>query len=81
MDGALARMVDWRGAYRVLVGRLEGRRSFERREDNIKMNLQKIGYGYGMDRSGSGQGQGQVVGSCEHGNKPSSSIKCGEFHD
>jgi hypothetical protein len=22
-----------------------------------------------------------VAGSCEHGNKPSGSIKCGEFHE
>jgi hypothetical protein len=35
--------------------------------------------GYGLDRSGSGQGQ--VVGTCECGNEPSGSIKCGEFLD
>jgi hypothetical protein len=28
-----------------------------------------------------GSGQGQVAGSCEHGNEPSGSIKCGEFLD
>jgi hypothetical protein len=33
----------------------------------------------GLDSSGSGQGP--VVGSCEHGNYPSGSIKGGEFLD
>jgi hypothetical protein len=28
-----------------------------------------------------GSGQGQVVGSCEFGNEPSGSIKCGEYPD
>jgi len=36
-------------------------------------------WGYGLDRSGSGQGQ--VAGTCEGGNEPSGSIKCGEFLD
>ena len=30
MEGHVARTVDWRGAYRVLVGRPEGKRPFER---------------------------------------------------
>jgi hypothetical protein len=38
-----------RGAYRILVGRPEGRRPIERprrrREINIKMNLQEVGWG------------------------------------
>jgi hypothetical protein len=33
--------------------------------------------GCGLDTSGSGWGP--VVGSCEHGNEPSGSVKCGEF--
>jgi hypothetical protein len=33
--------------------------------------------GYRLDRSGSGQGR--VVGSCEYGDEPLGSIKCGEF--
>jgi len=41
--GHVARTVDWRGAYKVLVGRPEGKRPFERREDNIKMDLQEVG--------------------------------------
>jgi hypothetical protein len=36
-------------------------------------------WGCGLDSFGSGQGQ--VAGSCEHGNEPSGSIKCGEFLD
>jgi hypothetical protein len=32
---------------------------------------------HGLDSSGSGYGQ--VAGSCECGNEPSASIKCGEF--
>ena len=36
-------------------------------------------WGYGLDRSGSGYGQ--VTGTCEYGNEPSASIKCGEFLD
>jgi hypothetical protein len=38
-----------RGAYRALVGKPEGRRPLERprhrREDNIKMDLQEVGWG------------------------------------
>jgi len=41
-----------RDAYRVLVGRREGKRPLERPrrrwEDNIKMDLQEVGWG-GMD--------------------------------
>jgi hypothetical protein len=43
---------DRRGAYRIIVGKLEGRslgRLRRRWEDNIKMNLREIGHG--LDRS------------------------------
>jgi hypothetical protein len=44
MGGALARMREGRNAYRILVGKLEGRRPLGRPrrgwEDNIKMDLQ-----------------------------------------
>jgi hypothetical protein len=47
--GHVARMDDGRGAYRILVGRPEGRRPLgrprRRREDNIKMDLQEVGLG------------------------------------
>jgi hypothetical protein len=36
-------------------------------------------WGHGLYRAASGQGQ--VVGACECGNEPSSSLKCGEFLD
>jgi len=36
---------------------------------------------YGLDRVASGKGQGQVAGTCECGNEPSGSIKCGGFLD
>jgi hypothetical protein len=42
-------MGEGRGAYRILVGRPEGRRPLgrprRRWEDNIKMNLQEVGWG------------------------------------
>jgi hypothetical protein len=47
--GHVARMGEGRGAYRILVGRPEGRRPLERPrrrwEDNIKMDLQEMGWG------------------------------------
>jgi hypothetical protein len=49
--GHVARTGEGRGAYRVLVGRPEGRRPLgrprRRCEDNIKMDLQEVGYGGG----------------------------------
>jgi hypothetical protein len=45
----VARMGEGRGAYRVLVGRHEGRRPLgitrRRWEDNIKMDIQEVGWG------------------------------------
>jgi hypothetical protein len=50
--GHVARMGEGRGAYRILVGRSEGRRPLERprrrREDDVKMDLQEVGW-RGMD--------------------------------
>ena len=34
-------------------------------------------WGYGLNRGGSGYGQ--VAGTCEGGNEPSGSVKCGDF--
>ena len=48
-------------------------------EDNIKMDLQEVGWGHGLDFSGSGEKH--VAGSFDCGNKPSGYIKCGEFID
>ena len=45
--GHVARMGEWRGVYRVLVGKPEGKRPLgrprRRWEYNIKMNLQEVG--------------------------------------
>jgi len=47
--GHVARMEERRGVYKVLVGKREGKRPFgrprRRWEDNIKMDLQKVGCG------------------------------------
>jgi hypothetical protein len=52
LTGHVARMGEEKGAYRVLVGKPEGRRplgtSRGRWKDNIKMDLQEVGCG-GMD--------------------------------
>ena len=49
----MAGMEDRRGTYRVLVGRLEGKKPLRRPrriwEDNIKMDLQEVGWGHGLD--------------------------------
>ena len=56
----------------ILVGKLEGRRPLGRPkrkwEDNIKMDLQEVGWEHGLRLSGSGYGQ--VASSCECGNEP-----------
>jgi hypothetical protein len=50
--GHVARTGEGRGVYKVLVGKTEGKkplgRSWRRWEDNIKMDLQEVGFG-GMD--------------------------------
>ena len=52
LAGHVARMVEMRGVYRVLVRKPEGKRSLgrpsSRWEDNIKTDLQEVGCG-GMD--------------------------------
>jgi hypothetical protein len=51
--GRVARMGDMSGAYRVLVGRPDGKRALGRRrsrwEDDIKMYLQEVGWGHVLD--------------------------------
>jgi hypothetical protein len=65
----------------VLAGRPEGKRPFgrprHRWEDNIKMDLQDVGWG-SMDCADLAR-IGKVACSCESGNEPSGFIKCGEF--
>jgi hypothetical protein len=80
MCGNVARTGDGRGAYRVLVGKPEGRRYLGRLrhgwEDNINMDLQEVGWGSNdwIDLA-----QVQVASSCKCGNEHSGSIKFGEF--
>jgi hypothetical protein len=81
--GHVVRTGEGRGAYRILVGRPEGRNHLEDRGVDgriiLKWIFKKWDGGHGLDSYGSGQGQ--VAGSCECGNEPSDSIKCGEFLD
>jgi hypothetical protein len=51
-EGHVARIGEKRGAHRILVGRPKGRRPLMRprwRWDNIKMDLQEVGWGHGLD--------------------------------
>jgi hypothetical protein len=56
--GHVARMGEMTGADGVLVGKPEGMRPlgrpWHRWENNIKMDIQEVGWGYGLDCSGSG---------------------------
>lgn len=65
-----------RNVYKTLNGKPEEkrllRRSRYRWANNIKTVLRETVEGCRLESSGSG------VGSCEHGNKPSGSIKCGK---
>jgi len=58
VGGACSRYGERRGAYRVLVGKLEGKRPLGRLghkwEYSIKMDLHEIGWGNGLNLSGSG---------------------------
>ena len=47
LAGHAARVGEWRSVYRVLVGKPE--RSRRRLEDNIKTDLQEVGWGRGLD--------------------------------
>ena len=56
--GHVARMGESIGAYRVLVGKPEGKRQFgrpgRRWEENTEMDLHEVGWGHGLNRIGSG---------------------------
>ena len=66
------------------MGKPEGTRplgrSRHRWEGNIKMDLHEVVCG-GMDWIELAQDRGQWAGTCDCGNEPSGSIKCGEFLD
>jgi hypothetical protein len=79
--GHAARIGEKRGAYRVLVGKLEGRRNLgrsRRRREDFKMDLQETGW---MTWTVYGSGYGQMEGSYDHGNEHSVSIKRGKILD
>jgi hypothetical protein len=70
-----------RNAYRILVGKPEGKRPLGRPRrrwvGNIKIDLKRDRMGWcGLDRSGSGYGLKK--GSYEHGDEPSRSLECWE---
>jgi hypothetical protein len=77
-------MEEGRGAYKILVGSPEGRRPFgrprRRWDDNIKMEIQEVGW-EGMDWIDMAQDRDRWRALCECGNEPSGSIKRGEFLD
>jgi hypothetical protein len=83
MGRACSKYGEERGMYRVLVGKLEGKKPLGRPrcrwEDNIKADLQEVGCG-GKDWIELAQDR-QVAGTCEFSNEPSGSIKCGEYLD
>jgi hypothetical protein len=79
--GHVAHKGEMKNVYKI-VGKPEGKRPLKRPrhkwKDNIKMDLK---WGLGCELDSSGSGYGPVLGSCEHGNESSGSIKCGQFHD
>jgi hypothetical protein len=74
-------MEEKRNAYRILLGKPEGKRQLGRPRhwwvDNIKMDLKETGRN-GMDWIDLVQELGPLEGSCEHDNESSGSIKCWE---
>jgi hypothetical protein len=58
VGGHVARMAEGRNAYRVLVGKPEGKKPLlrprRRWEDGVKMDFREIGWGCGVDSPGSG---------------------------
>ena len=70
-------MGERRGVYRVLVGKPEGKRPLG--NPDLDGSSGSGMWWHGLDRAGSGWGK--VAGSCECGNEPSGSIKCGKFLD
>ena len=83
-DGHVARMDEDRGAYRVLVGKPDGKRPLGRPRrrwlDNIRMDLQEVGLGY-EDWIGLAQDRDRWRALVRAVRKPSGSIKRAEFLD
>jgi hypothetical protein len=78
-------MGDMRNAYKIFFGNPERRIPLgiprRRLEDNIRMDLRKIGWEVDCGLDSSNSGQGPIAGSCEHGNELSVSIKGRELLD
>jgi hypothetical protein len=69
-----------RGAYKVLVGKREGKRPLgrpSRRWETIKIVLQQMRLRCGLDQSCSEERLGNSF--CENGNEHSGSMKCEDF--
>jgi hypothetical protein len=70
-------MGEERNVYSVLMGKPEGKRSFERpkriREDGIRMDLREIGWG-SVDWIQLAQDRDRRGGSCECYDEPSGSV-------
>jgi hypothetical protein len=77
-------MREWRGVFKVLVGKPEGKRplgrSRRRWEDNIKIDLQAVEW-WNTDWIDMAQDRKRWRTNCECGNESSGSIKCEEFLD
>jgi hypothetical protein len=80
MGGACSTHAELRNAYKILVGKPEGKRPLERLrwEDNIKVDLKEI---VCENDDSFGSGEGPVAGSCECGNDPSGSRKVEKILD
>jgi hypothetical protein len=84
MRGAwhVAHIGENRNAYRLLMGKLEEKRTLERPrrrwENSIKMDLKEIGWD-GMDWIDLAQDVDHWRALGKHGNEPSGSIKCWEI--
>jgi hypothetical protein len=74
-------MVEKRNAYRLLVGKPEGKRPLGRPRrrwvDNIRMDLGEVGWG-DVDWIGLAKDKEQVESCCEFGIEPTGSMKCWE---
>ena len=85
-SGRVARMGEERGVYRVLMGKLEGKRPLGRHRcrwvDNIRMDLQEVGCGY-MDWIGRAQDRDRwrTLASAVMNLRVPGSVRCGEFLD
>jgi len=69
-------MGERKGVCRVLVGKQQGKRHLEDPYIDGRIILRWIFRRWDVEAW-----TGQVVGTCECSNKPSGSIKCGEFLD